>query len=891
MQQTHSCIPVVPAGFVPRPRLDDVVEDGVRRGTVTVSAPAGAGKTLMLSSWAARRAGRTAWLSLEREDADPARFWGHVLTALQGAGAVPPSSALATMTAPPTFDRRFVTGLLTACEALSGTTALVLDDGHELVGTPALRSLADALRRGTGSLRPVLSTRADLPLPLQRLRLAGQLTELRTADLGLDDTEAVSLLERQGIQLSPGQLETLMDRTEGWAAGLRLAALSLQGRGDLDVAVGELAGDLRAVADYFVEEILARQPPDVTAFLLDICIAKRVTADLADTLTGRIDGQRVLEQLERDNLFVVALDERRGWYRFHHLFADVLRQRLSVEDPQRRRRLHQRAATWFADHGDPLESARHLAAARCWRRLAHLVLRDAGAEVLGVERLAVAELLRAIPAQESTVDPEVAASAAVRCYIEDDAAGVLANVARARNLLSSLGARDAEVTEAVLSTFEALAAGLDDDAERQIVTGDRALLLLGMVSSVELPALEAYRSAATIVLARGTLWAGRLDEAQALLERAASALAAPAARTPVLSVQVHANLALLKALRGHLRGAAQEADLAMGVAERSGWLFLPQSATAFLARAVVHLGRAEPAQCSVAVERGRSCVGGLPDRFTATALALVRARLDLATGKVTAARAALAALRRQAAGWTMPRFLDTWCSVVEAEARLAAGDTVMVRLAMQPTHPAQRSHQRPEAQRAVLSARACLADNRVQECLDTLLPWRLEAPPDLVPAAEVWLLVALAQDRLRHDAEAQAALARALDIAAPEGIARPFLLCGPRVGVLLEYYQQNQRGHRLFVALLLEKLHRGQGPGAVPALHEPLTDRERSVLMLLPTMMSNTEIADELFVSVNTVKVHLKSLYRKLGVSNRRQAAAWARDLDAAGSPDTPALV
>ena len=371
----------------------------------------------------------------------------------------------------------------------------------------------------------------------------------------------------------------------------------------------------------------------------------------------------------------------------------------------------------------------------------------------------------------------------------------------------------------MLTTFEALAAGLDDDAERQIVAGDRALLLLGGVSSGELPALEAYRSAATIVLARGTLWAGRLDEAQALLERAASALAAAAARTPVLSVHVHANLALLKALRGHLRDAAQEADLAMGVAERSGWLFLPQSATAFLARAVVHLGRAEPAQCSVAVERGRSCVGDLHDRFTATALALVRARLDLATGKVAAARAALAALRRQATGWTMPRFLDTWCSVVEAEARLAAGDVVTAGGVVQATHPAQRSHQRPEAQRAVLSARACLADNRVQACLDTLLPWRLEAPPDLVPAAEVWLLVALAQDRLRHDAEAQAALARALDIAAPEGIARPFLLCGPRVGVLLEYYQQNQRGHRLFVALLLEKLHRGAGPrcGARPA--------------------------------------------------------------------------
>ena len=208
---------------------------------------------------------------------------------------------------------------------------------------------------------------------------------------------------------------------------MRLAALSLQGRGDLDVAVGELAGDLRAVADYFVEEILARQPPDVTAFLLDICIAKRVTADLADTLTGRIDGQRVLEQLERDNLFVVALDERRGWYRFHHLFADVLRQRLSVEDPQRRRRLHRAPppgspTTVTLGVGPAPGCGAVLAQARAPGPAPRPPRRS------GPKKPGVGALLRDPGAGEHRSHPEVAASAAVRCYIEDDAAGALANV-------------------------------------------------------------------------------------------------------------------------------------------------------------------------------------------------------------------------------------------------------------------------------------------------------------------------------------------------------------------------------------------------------------------------------------------------------------------------------
>jgi LuxR family maltose regulon positive regulatory protein len=350
-------------------------------------------------------------------------------------------------------------------------------------------------------------------------------------------------------------------------------------------------------------------------------------------------------------------------------------------------------------------------------------------------------------------------------------------------------------------------------------------------------------------------------------------------------VHVHGYLALLKAFRGHLRDAAAEADRALDVAQRAGWLFLPQSAMAFLARAVVHLLRAEPAQCSVATGRGRSCLGDQRDRFTETGLALVRARLDVSLGDVHAARSTLAALERDTAGWVLPPFLERWSTVVEAEVLLGEGDPSSALAVLRAEDDAGGS-QRTGARRAVLAARACLEANRVQECLDTLVPLQQAAPADLVPATEVWLLAALAHDRMGHDADARTALGRALDIAAPDGIARPFLLAGERCRSLLERQQQAGRGPRRFVALLLRTLSEhdvfSEGPGPV----EPLTDRERSVLMLLPTMMSNAEIADELFVSVNTVKVHLKSLYRKLGVSNRREAAARARALEASGPRD-----
>lgn len=319
-----------------RPRLERLLDDGVAAGTVVVSAPAGSGKTLLLTSWAAGRRPPVAWLSVEPANADPHQFWARVLSSLQAVADVPPASLLATLHPPSAHDTRFVSVLVEACTALPGPRVLVLDDAHLIAGTPAEQSLAAVVRRGLGGLRLVVATRTVPGLPLQRLRLEGGLTELRAEDLAFDAEEAAQLLRAHGVVLPPAHLATLLEKTEGWAAGLRLAALSLESSGDPGAVVEQLAGDQRAVADYFVQEVLDGQDPELIAFLLDTCVVHRISGDLADALTGRADGRLLLGRLARANLFVVALDDRGEWYRCHQLFGDLLRHRLRTQAPERR---------------------------------------------------------------------------------------------------------------------------------------------------------------------------------------------------------------------------------------------------------------------------------------------------------------------------------------------------------------------------------------------------------------------------------------------------------------------------------------------------------------------------------------------------------------------------
>ena len=364
---TKLYVPREQPGFVPRPRLVQALDEGLALGLVLVCAPAGCGKTVLLADWARRGRRPVAWLSLDAADNDPARFWRHVIAALDRArpGIGERAGALLGPPAPSSFEG-LVTALINELAAQSGQdeVLLVLDDYH-LIGAhqvhAPLEFLVEHLPPG---LHLVLASRSDPPLPLARLRARGQLAELRVGGLRFTQDEAGALLgEAVGGKLPAAAVAGLAARTEGWAAGLQLAALSLRGQADPAGFVAAFSGSHRYVLDYLTEEVLGRQGEQVRTFLLETSVLDRLSGGLCDAVTGRTRSQVLLEQVERANLFLVPLDEVRGWWRYHHLFADLLRTRLHENQPGRAAQLHRNAAAWYEEHGLADDAIRHATAA------------------------------------------------------------------------------------------------------------------------------------------------------------------------------------------------------------------------------------------------------------------------------------------------------------------------------------------------------------------------------------------------------------------------------------------------------------------------------------------------------------------------------------------------
>ena len=353
-------------GLVARPRLVEALDEGLARGLVLVCAPAGFGKTALLADWVRSGDRPVAWLSLDAADDDPARFWRHVVAALDRArpGIAERAGPLLGPPAPASFE-----GLVTAlvndlAQAGEDAVLLVLDDYHLIDAPPVHMPLAFLLEHLPPGLRLVLASRSDPPLPLARLRAGGQLAELRAAELRFTAEEAAALLrEAIGADLPDAAAAALAARTEGWAAGLQLAALSLRGQADPAGFVAAFSGSHRYVLDYLADEVLAGQAKQVRGFLLETSVLERLSGELCDAVTGRTDGQATLEQVERAGLFLVPLDEVRGWWRYHHLFGDLLRARLQQEQPGRVTQLHRNAAAWYEEHGLADDTIGHAVAA------------------------------------------------------------------------------------------------------------------------------------------------------------------------------------------------------------------------------------------------------------------------------------------------------------------------------------------------------------------------------------------------------------------------------------------------------------------------------------------------------------------------------------------------
>ena len=378
-----------------------------------VSAPAGSGKTVLLRSWIdqAGVADRAAWVPVGRDERDPQRFWASVLGALRG--TAPGAGLVRELTAAPDLDGwAVVERLLKDLAPLSEPVWLVVDDVHLLGPGQALRQLELLMMRAPDALRFVLCTRHDLRLGLHRLRLEGQLAEIRAGDLWFSVAEARQLFAGAGVELADPAVVMLHERTEGWAAGLRLAALSLAGHPDPGRFAAEFSGSERTVAEYLLDEVLDRQPEDVRRLLLRTSALDRVSGPLADALAGGSGGERVLQELEVANAFVVSLDAGRSWFRYHHLFADLLQLELRRTAPGEVTGLHQVAAQWFAEHGFAVEAIRHAQATRDWGLAARLLAGHWSGLHLGGQAATVHAILAGFPAEAAAADAELAAVAA-----------------------------------------------------------------------------------------------------------------------------------------------------------------------------------------------------------------------------------------------------------------------------------------------------------------------------------------------------------------------------------------------------------------------------------------------------------------------------------------------
>ena len=866
--------PRLPPGYVARPNVDALLDAGTQGTLTLLCAGAGWGKTLATAAWAAGgpRVGPVAWVSLDATDNHPRAFWSYAVEALRSALTLPADSPLAGL-APglgteQETHRRLVAGL----EQLPDPVVLVLDDFHLVDDATVLADLGTLLRAPVPQLRLVLLTRSDPVLPLHRVRVAGGLTEIRSRDLALGAHEATQLLANDGVELRAGDAEVLLERTEGWPAGLRLAALFLARR-EPGHRVADFGGDDQAVAEYLAEEVLAAHPPEVRRFLLLTSVADRLCAPLADELTGQGGGQRVLESLAAANTFVVGLGPGRTWYRYHALLRQTLRHRLSVEAPDQVAGLHVRAARWFAENGQPLAGLRHAAQAQDWQLMGRLLVTQALPLALSAERSALALVLSRIPPDQLATTPELSLAAATRMFLENRLVDIEPHLARARALPPSTDPQvstGSQIGELLLATAVARTRG---ENETLVDVTTRALEVLDGTGAT-LPAVRGYRAIALSNLGTGQLWHGRLDAAERTLQ-AGLAEAEPAA-VDAGRVNLLSHLALSAAVSGRLTTAHRLATDAVEVVEERGWAPLSQAATAHLALALVHFQRDEVATTRDQLLLAREAAA--LDALARFATAVVQIRVDANTGRVDEARRRLAALRRDVGGWQPPALLAGWTRITEAEIDLESGNPNAALQRVRLDHGADRAHALvPER---LLRARALLAVGEPRAADEVLGPLR-HADGVHAFVVEAWVLSALAADSLREDRRATDALSFAIEAAAPETARRPFRARdGNHLPRLIARVRLLHPQTVPFLDDLDRHLHAtDEQTSGSPAPRVPLTDRELSVLQYLPTMMTYPEIALELFVSVNTVKSHLRHLFAKLDVASRRQAVGRAREL------------
>lgn len=843
-----------------------------------VSARAGSGKTALLRSWIAhaRLADRTAWVSVRSEEHDPQRFWLSVIEQMRAAAG---AHGFVEKVAPtPHFDgEALVDRLVSGLGSLEAPMILVIDDVHELRSPDARSQLEQLLVRRPSRLRVVLASRHDPQLGLHRLRLAGELVELRDADLRFTLDETRELLAASHITLTADALALLHARTEGWAAGLRLALLSMEGRADLEGFVREFSGSDRTVADYLLSEVLERQPEAAQRLLLRTSILDRVSGPLADLLLGTTGSERILLDLERQNAFVVAIDAERSWFRYHQLLADLLRLELRRVEPEVIPDLHRSAARWFADHGHVIEAVRHAQAGEDWRYAMRLLADHGISLVLNGRAAAIGALVAALPADVPT-DPELAAFLAYREVTLRSLDSAEAYVATAEHRASEVPSDRRSRFGVALAIARLTLARRRGDVEAVLAEVRPLLEPVETKGTRVMQLSDDAKAVALMNLGAAELWAFRLDDAESHLEQALS-LSRRIAR-PYLEVGSLSHLALAVGQRS-MAEQRRRAEEAVAVAEAHGLGADPIVAIALatLATSDVIQGRLSGAR--MWLDRADRTLP--PELEPATALLVSFAR-GLALAAERDDRGALAAFG--AAEELQTHLVTRHVLTVEArqvavQVQLRAGDLDGARATL--TRFTDEEREWSEARVAVAALH--LAEGNARTAIETLAPVLSGTAPFIREATLIAarLCDASARERLGDADAVTKDIEAALDLAERDTVIAPFLV-DPAARLLAGHARQ-RTAHAALLADILDVLA-GSAPRdrAASAVVSDLSESELRVLRYLPSHLSAQEIGAELFVSVSTVKTHMRHVYDKLGVHRRTEAVERARTLGLLGA-------
>lgn len=892
--------------LVPRSRLTERLNRGTESSLTLVSAPAGFGKTTVLADWLAAGDAderSVAWLSLDESDNQASSFWTYLIAALQTVAPGIGASAHSLLREPqPAPIETVLAALLNDLGAAPNDVVLVLDDYHAIEAHDIQDGMAFLLEHLPPKVHLVIATRADPALPLARLRALGELVEIRAVDLRFTPDEAAAYLNGvMGLALAPTDVAALESRTEGWIAALQLAGLSLQGRDDAAGFIAGFAGDNRYIVDYLAEEVLHRQGEQVRSFLLETSILARMNGPLCDAVTGQSAGQATLVALDRGNLFLVPLDDRRRWYRYHHLFADVLQARLIDEQPERVPELHRRASEWYEQNGEPHEAIRHAMAGEDFARAADLVELAMPATRQARQETLLRRWLEALPDELIGVRPVLSNGYAGSILMRGELDGVEARLRDAERWLEpATGVRDgspapagqmviadeeafrdlpgaiavhragqARILGDVAGTMAHARRALDLVREDDRVGRGAAAALLGLAyrSSADLDA--AYRWYAegmvsfekaghlsdvvggAITMADIRIAQGRLSEAMAIYKRGLALATEPGATVLRGAADMHVGISAILRERDDMAGATRHVLASRELGEENG---LPQNA--YRSRVAMARIRQSEGDLDGALElldeAERLYVGDFSPNVRP--IAALKARLWIAQERLSEA-------------WGWARGLG-----------LSAADELSY---------VQEYEHITLAKLLLAQVERDRAERRIGEVLE-LLVRLLQAAEEggrIGSVIDILLVQALAHHATGDPTAALASLERAIALGEPEGYVRVFIDEGSPMAALLKLAAK-QRSAPGYVRRLMAGTVTAEGrPSVEQPLIEPLSGRELEVLRLLQSDLGGPDIARELTVSLNTVRTHTRNIYAKLGVNSRRAAIRRAAELDLLSPP------